>query len=331
MIASELATAALDAIGGGAPSVPELPLTRLREPSAWAWFINHPPIKALLPVPILIALAAAIWWVFRRTWHDVDREAALEREAAGTRPDYRPAVCLSMTAAILTLQEYYGGRGFYDQTIRPSLQSAFDGGATWLRYDRYDELYGYVWWVGARVVGYVIVPFTVWKLLFPKDSLLDMGLRVRGFFKHLPLYGLCLAVVTPALVIVAREPDFGTYYPFYKLSSRSWYDFLCWEAMYFVQFLALELFFRGWILGALRRSMGSAAIFAMALPYCMIHYGKPYLEAQGATVAGIVLGSLAMRTRSVYAGFLVHIFVAFSMDFIALMRRDALPSVLFPP
>jgi membrane protease YdiL (CAAX protease family) len=57
----------------------------------------------------------------------------------------------------------------------------------------------------------------------------------------------------------------------------------------------------------------------------MIHYGKPYLEAHGAIVAGVVLGSLAMRTKSIYAGFLVHITVAFSMDFLALWRRGALP------
>jgi membrane protease YdiL (CAAX protease family) len=80
----------------------------------------------------------------------------------------------------------------------------------------------------------------------------------------------------------------------------------------------------------MRRSLGSAAIFAMAVPYCMIHYGKPYLEANGAIIAGIVLGSLAMRTRSIYAGFLVHITVALSMDLLALTHRNALPTQLFP-
>jgi membrane protease YdiL (CAAX protease family) len=70
---------------------------------------------------------------------------------------------------------------------------------------------------------------------------------------------------------------------------------------------------------------------AMAVPYCMIHYGKPYLEANGAIVAGIVLGSLAMRTRSVYAGFLVHITVAGSMDLLALWHRAALPTQFWPP
>jgi membrane protease YdiL (CAAX protease family) len=100
--------------------------------------------------------------------------------------------------------------------------------------------------------------------------------------------------------------------------------------MYFLQFLGLEFFFRGWMLSALRRTLGASAIFAMSLPYCMIHYGKPYLETHGALVAGIVLGSLAMRTRSIYAGFLVHVTVAFSMDYLALARRSALPTTWFP-
>jgi len=106
---------------------------------------------------------------------------------------------------------------------------------------------------------------------------------------------------------------------------------MAWEVMYFAQFFALEVFFRGWMLGALRKSVGSAAIFAMAMPYCMIHYGKPYLEANGAIVAGIFLGSLSMKTKSIYAGFLVHITVALSMDLLSLFNRGALPTKLFFP
>ena len=43
-------------------------------------------------------------------------------------------------------------------------------------------------------------------------------------------------------------------------------------------------------------------------------------------IAGVVLGSLAMRTRSIYAGFLVHATVAVLMDILALDRRHGLPS-----
>jgi membrane protease YdiL (CAAX protease family) len=321
-----------DRVGQRGPSAtsPELPLTRLHEVSWWSSLINYPPIKALMPVPILAALTPLVWWFFHRTWEEVDEETARQRSLSPVAVDYRPAACFVITAVVLTLQEYYGGRSFYDQVIRPGIESLKLGPVGLARFARYDELYGYAWWAASRFVGYVLVPLPLWKLMFPEDKLLDMGLRGRGFFSHAWIYGLCLAVVIPVMLIVAREPDFGSYYPFYKQSSRSYFDWLCWEAMYFLQFFALELFFRGWMLGALRRSLGSSAIFAMALPYCMIHYGKPYLEANGAIVAGVVLGSLAMRTRSIYAGFLVHVTVAFSMDFLALHRRAALPTLLWP-
>jgi membrane protease YdiL (CAAX protease family) len=319
---------------GVGPEELVLPLTRLTPPSWLDAVLGYAPFKALLPVPILLLLAPLIWWFFKDTWRRLDLEAQVYR--AGTPPGrdtyLKPAVCLCLVAVVLTLQEYYGGRLIYEQVIRPLLLDLeAERQPRWLDMAKYDEFYGYCWWVFARVAGYVLIPLPLWKLLFPKDSLLDMGLRIRGFFSHIWIYALCLAIVAPAMLLVARQPDFGTYYPFYKQSSRSWYDFLAWELIYFAQFFALELFFRGFMLGALRRTLGSAAIFVMAVPYCMIHYGKPYLEAHGAIVAGVVLGSLAMRTRSIYAGFLVHISVAFAMDLLALWRRGALPTTFWAP
>ena len=292
-----------------------------------------PLFKALLPIPVFFLIAPVIYWFFRSTWHELDRDAQAERGAllAEGKLDLRVPVAFVIAASVLTLQEYYGGRSTFEEAIRPFLQNKFDHGWRWIKLDRYLELWTYAWWAFARFAGYVLVPLPLWKLLFPEDSLLDFGLRIRGFSKHLWIYGLCLGVVVPAMIIVARQPDFGSYYPFYKLSSRSLVDLLLWESMYFVQFFSLEIFFRGWWLGAMRRSLGSGAIFAMAVPYCMIHYGKPYLEANGAIIAGIVLGSLSMRTKSIYAGFLVHITVALSMDLLALWHRHALPTVLFPP
>jgi membrane protease YdiL (CAAX protease family) len=300
-------------------------LTTHLSPVSWFdSFLGYPPIKALLPLPIIAALAPLVWLFFRDTWKELDAESEQARVDGGL--DYRrPAACLIIVALVLTLQEYYGGRGFYDTWFRPWLAELEAHGHPRINMAKYDEYYGYCWWVLSRVTGYVLIPFPLWKLLFPED----MGLRGRGFTKHVWIYGLCLAVVGPAMLLVSSQPDFGTYYPFYHLASRSWFDFGMWEAIYWVQFLSLELFFRGWILGALRKAMGAGAIFVMAVPYCMIHYGKPYLEAHGAIVAGIVLGSLAMRTRSIYSGFLVHITVAFSMDFLSLWRRGALPKVFW--
>ena len=78
------------------------------------------------------------------------------------------------------------------------------------------------------------------------------------------------------MFIVAQAPDFGTYHPFYKQSSRSWFDFLAWRRCTSAQF-ALECFFRGFI--PARSGAASAwAPSSRCVLYCMIHFGKPYLE-----------------------------------------------------
>jgi len=303
-------------------------------PSAFHQWITAPLFTCVLPVPVFVLLAPLMWLMFRGTWRELDTEAQRERGRilATGGWDARPAVACVIVAVVLTMQEYYGGSRTYNSVIYPLLADWDQG---WLKglvkLSRYNNLYSYGWWSFTRILGYVIIPLAAWKILFRKDSLLDMGFRVSGFFRHAWIYLLSLLIVLPAVYIVAGQPEFGNYYPFYKQSSRSWFDLLAWEAMYFAQFLGLEIFFRGWMLGALRKTLGSAAIFAMALPYCMIHYGKPYLEAHGAILAGIFLGSVAMKTRSIYAGFLVHITVAVAMDLLALHNSNALPTVLFRP
>jgi membrane protease YdiL (CAAX protease family) len=288
-------------------------------------------LKAFVPIPALLVILPALWWFFRDTWKELDLEATVWRSrlVAEGRTDHRPFVALALCAVVLTLQEYYGGRATYDDTFRPILAQLDATHPRSVHLFKYDSLYGFAWWASTRIVGYM-APLAVWKLCFRRDSVMDMGFRVRGFFEHAWIYGLFLGLVLPVMVLVSREPDFGSYYPFYRDSSRSWFDFLAWEAMYFAQFFALEVFFRGFWLATLRRSFGSGAIFAMAVPYCMIHYGKPFLEANGAIVAGIALGSLSMKTKSIYQGFLVHVTVAGSMDWLALLHRHALPKVFWP-
>jgi membrane protease YdiL (CAAX protease family) len=319
----------------GRPSFfPSTPLgTPPPEATGIGAFLQSPYFRTFIPVPIIIALSPIVWWFFRSTWRELDIEAQRHRGAtlASGGYDLRPAVMFVMAAIVLTVQEYYGGRATYDDVVRPWLSNMeLVRGHTRINLARYDELYGYAWWAFTRFAGYVLFPFPAYKFIFRNDKLLDMGLRIRGFVDHAWIYGVCLLFVLPAIWLVSRQPDFGTYYPFYKNASRSYFDLLLWEGMYFVQFLGLELFFRGLWLGACRRSLGSGAIFSMAVPYCMIHFGKPYLEANGAIVAGIVLGSLSMKTKSIYAGFLVHITVALLMDLLALQHRHALPHVFWP-
>jgi membrane protease YdiL (CAAX protease family) len=300
--------------------------------------LKETALKALFPVAAYLVLAPVLWFFFGRTWRELDIAAHRQqaRTLASGAYNFRPAVLFATTALVLTLQEYYGGRDFFEEHLRPVLRDVeynallHPGGlGRFVDLKTYGELYSYAWWCSNRVFGYVVIPLVVWKIVFRKDSILDMGLRTKGLSSHAWIYGLCLLVVLPAVFIVSRSPDFANYYPFYKHASRSWLDLGCWEVMYFAQFFGLEVFFRGFWLSGLRTTLGSGAIFAMCVPYCMIHYGKPYLEAAGAVVAGVALGSLAMRTKSIYSGFLVHVTVALSMDLLSLANHDALPKAFW--
>jgi membrane protease YdiL (CAAX protease family) len=294
-------------------------------------------VKASLPVAVYLAALPILWLVFRGSWRTLDAEATDRRQEMrlSGRHDARPLALFAITALVLTAQEYYGSTRFYGVYIRPLLRDIELGKAArvlgdWVDTQRYGELYGYAWWAVTRVVGYTFLPLAAWKLLFRKDSLLDMGLRGRGFARHAWMYAVCLALVLPFVLLAAQWSDFSSYYPFYKQCSRSWLDLCAWEALYIAQFFALEVFFRGFMLVPLRSSMGASAIVVMCVPYVMIHYGKPYLEAANALIAGVVLGSLAMRARSIYGGFLVHIAVALVMDGLALAAADGLPKALVP-
>jgi hypothetical protein len=293
--------------------------------------LEHPVVKWLLPIPMLAAVFPLIYLVFRGSWRTLETEALdlRVRLAAAGKIDYRPMVTLTLGALILAMQEYYGQVSFYTETLAPvvaRIAHADRNPAVRAHLALYSELYARCWWGFTRNAGY-LAPYLVWRFAFPQDSLRDLGLRFAGFRQHAWLYALFVVVMVPILLIVSRQSDFGTYYPIYSLAGRSWADFLVWEAFYLSQFVGLEMFFRGWWIRT-TRIFGVGAIYSMIVPYCMVHFGKPYLEACSALIAGVVLGSLSIRTRSIWAGVAVHVTVAVLMEILALDHKHKLPTAL---
>lgn len=233
-----------------------------------------------------------------------DRETVRVPDEAGRTSIAVLAVLITVCLS-LTLQEYFGGHDTY-MKLFPR-----ERGAT------YWELWGFVWWSGWRVIGYVVLPI-VCILLLPGERLRDYHISFQGFWKHLWIYALLFACMIPVIIQASTTGTFRHTYPFYRMANRSQFDLWAWELLYAIQFVSLEFFFRGFMLQALRKAMGANAIFVMLVPYCMIHYGKPMAETLGAIGAGLILGTLAMRTRSIWGGALIHIGVATTMDVLAL-------------
>jgi membrane protease YdiL (CAAX protease family) len=175
------------------------------------------------------------------------------------------------------------------------------------------------------VLGYLLIPMVIVRFGL-RGRLRDYGLETKGLREHAPLYGVAFLVVLACVVAVSFSDTFVRKYPFYDEAGRSVHDLLLWELAYAAQFFSLEFFYRGFLLNALKPSMGSHAIFVMTVPYCMVHFGKPLGETIGAIFAGVFLGTLALRTRSIGSGFFLHVGVAVSMDLASLVQTGRFPT-----
>ncbi len=273
---------------------------------------------------------------FLEAWEAIDAEAEAERQARraqGLGYDYRPLVAFCAGAVFLTLMEYIGVPAFLHRIVRALIELEQSGELSGTFFQEWRrgpwwELSQHIYWAAWRVLGFLLMPIAVVKL--SGERVRDQYLSTEGFAEHLWIYLGAFAVVLVAVVAVSFTDGFSSYYPFYKSAERSWFDFLFWELWYVLQFLSLEFFFRGWWLRAGKTLMGSGAIFAMVVPYVMIHFGKELPETLAATFAGIFLGTLAMRTQSIWGGFLVHCLVAVAMDVAALLQTDGLPTRWWP-
>lgn len=244
---------------------------------------------------------------FLQVWRDID--AARFPAAPLTA---RPLVVLFSAAALLILVLWFGHRGVFQEHFAPRLDQK----------DPYLGIYPEIWWAGMWFLLMLVVPAAGIKLA--GGRLGDYGLRLRGVGRHLKLYLLLYLAVLPLVLFVSQYESFRQTYPLCPDAGKSLRHLLMFEVAYALQFVALEFFFRGFLLFGLVRHLGALVIPVMAIPYAAIHLGKPFPEAMGAIVAGTVLGMVSLRTGSVVGGIGIHYAVALTMDLLALGQKSTL-------
>lgn len=189
-----------------------------------------------------------------------------------------------------------------------------------------NNLYGLIWWVLVSVSFYFVVP-ALFVRFVQKRKLSEIGLALsieKGFFK---LLLVCIAIMLPLVYLMSLTSSFSSKYPFLQVYNGDPYlssTLLIWELVYFLQFFGLEFFFRGFLVHSLKPTLGIYSIFAMMVPYCMIHFQKPMPETFAAIFAGIFLGWLSYKNGNIWLGLVLHCTVAFSMDILALYAKGLL-------
>lgn len=147
------------------------------------------------------------------------------------------------------------------------------------------------------------------------------GLRLRTYL-------LLLLALVPFVAWAATQPDFLATYPrhmpgpevaLFGLSRAEVHAIF--ELCYGADFVFTELFFRGLLVLGFTRWLGPGAVMPMTAWYAFTHVSKPIGEAIGSVFGGWALGVIALRTRSIYGGVVLHLGMAWMMELAAILAR----------
>jgi CAAX protease family protein len=259
-----------------------------------------------------------IWnTIFVNTFNEVEAE-----ETSFPQLDKKVITILFIVAFSLVFIQYFGDFQFFTSFLSTI---KLDGLADWLKslqtHLPNERLFQLAYWVSILFTFYFIIPLFIIKLFF-KDKLSDYGLSPKGVFSNYKIYILFFLFMVPLILLVSTTDSFQHKYPFYDPRGESlWPNFIIWQCLYLSQFFALEFFFRGFMLHGIKKRFGFYSIWIMMIPYMMIHFQKPMPETIGAIFAGIILGALSLKSRSIWLGVAIHYSVAITMDLAALWQK----------
>jgi hypothetical protein len=249
---------------------------------------------------LFYSLVIALAWGLQYEWGGV---AAQDQ---GVRQFFQPRLLL-----LLLLAPLFFAAKMVHWDLSPLLPSAPPWNRYWL----------IVLQLPAKLLLLCFLLIACWKTgLLEGESLRgSVGLTAKGV--NARPYFVLLLLLIPVVALASVQPDFLRVYPKVKnIAFINGYTNPVWpwkagyELSYGLDFLSIELFFRGLLVIGLVRYAGEQAILPMAAFYCTIHFGKPIGECITSFFGGLALGVLAYRTRSVLGGLIVHLGLAWMME-----------------
>ncbi len=217
--------------------------------------------------------------------------------------DQQTTIILLASAVLLTLHRKYSRTGIF----RKHLSGFFDDLPL-------DVSHPYYYWFLSTALTLFLLPVIV-SVFGTRQRLIDYGIRLGkqklGWSVTLSAWVLMLPVIILAVVVY---PPFQDKYPFCKEVAGSWQAFLPYQLAYGVYMFSWEFFFRGFMLFGLEKRFGNYSILIQTIPFAVMHFSKPLPEALGSIIAGLLLGVLALETRSFIYGAAIHWLVAMTMD-----------------
>jgi membrane protease YdiL (CAAX protease family) len=157
----------------------------------------------------------------------------------------------------------------------------------------------------TSLVFYGLLPLGIIVFVFREDPR-SFGLRL-GNGKKGALFSL-LGIGLMAVVIagLAQTTEFRQYYELDTLreaDSRALVEFALRLGVYMFSW---EFMFRGFMLFGLQERLGPLAIWIQAIPFAIMHLGKPELETLSTIFGGAAFAYVDLESRSVLPSVVIH-------------------------
>jgi membrane protease YdiL (CAAX protease family) len=157
----------------------------------------------------------------------------------------------------------------------------------------------------SSFVFYCVIPLGIIIFVLREDPR-DFGLRLGNWRKGALFSLLGIAVMSVVILGLARVTEFQQYYglaAFGESGSRHLAELALRMGVYMFSW---EFMFRGFLLFGLSERLGPLAIWIQAVPFAIMHLGKPELETLSTIFGGAAFGYVDLESRSVLPSVLIH-------------------------
>lgn len=206
----------------------------------------------------------------------------------------RKIVIIFLSVAILqTISWYFGSRLFFRNHL-----------SIYFTQENLLFFYEFYYWFVADFVLLFIIPLSL-IIFFFKENLKEYGLK-SGDYKTGSKYSAYSIIVIVPLIWLATS-TFDSYPTILKFVKG--YPVYVYFFGLFFYMIAWEFFWRGYMLFGLFKKFGYYALFIQMIPFVILHNGKPFIETFGAIAGGLILGMIALRTKSILYPVIIHFFI----------------------
>jgi len=223
--------------------------------------------------------------------------------------DFKTTAIFLVSIILFIISWYFSNPKFFSETF--SFHKSFDL--------IIEDLVSFSYWFILDFSLFLVIPIVLIKYLF-HEKINNYGISFGKKKIGLTFTLFSILIFIPIIYFISASENFSRYFPLMESAKDDLAVFLIYEILFLLFIFSWEFIFRGFMLFGLEKKFGLYSIFIQMIPFVILHNGKPFIETFASIFGALFLGYLALRTRSILYGFLIHAFILITLDVLAFVR-----------